>query len=137
MHIFLLNVKIVLVNSMKLSEKLRILRKNKGLNQTDVAQVIGIEQTTYSKYEKERVCPDIFTIKKLANLYGITIDQLVDDVDEDKTIIDITAEERKVLNNLVHKINTIENLKIESNINISNNTNVHIGVINKNDNIEK
>ena len=47
------------------------------------------------------------------------------------------SEERKVLNNLVHKINTIENLKIESNINISNNTNVHIGVINKNDNIEK
>lgn len=137
MHKSNLNVKITLVNGMKLCEKLKILRKNKGLNQTEVAQVIGVEQTTYSKYEKERVCPDIFVIKKLANLYGITIDQLVDDVDEEKTIIAITPEERKVLNNLVHKINTIENLKIESNINISNNTNVHIGVINKNDEFNK
>lgn len=122
---------------MKLADKLKELRKINNLNQVDVAKELGVEQTTYSKYEKERVIPDIFALKKLANLYGITLDQLVSDIDEEAYTIKITEEERIALNNLVKKINTASSIKIESNINITNNNQVNIGVLNKNDKIEK
>lgn len=122
---------------MKLADKLKELRKINNLNQVDVAKELGVEQTTYSKYEKERVMPDIFALKKLANLYGITLDQLVSDIDEDEYTIKITEEERQALNSLVKKINTANSIRIESNINITNNNQVNIGVLNKNDKIEK
>ena len=122
---------------MKLADKLKELRKINNLNQVDVAKELGVEQTTYSKYEKERVMPDIFALKKLANLYGITLDQLVSDIDEEEYTIKVTEEERIALNNLVKKINNANSIRIESNINITNNNQVNIGVLNKNDKIEK
>lgn len=122
---------------MKLADKLRELRIINKLNQTDIANKLGVQQTTYSKYEKERVMPDIFTLKKLANLYGITLDQLVSDIDEEEYTIKVTEEERQALNSLVRKINTASSIRIESNINITNNNQVNIGVLNKNDKIEK
>ena len=126
-----------MVIMMKLADKLKELRKINNLNQVDVSKELGVEQTTYSKYEKERVMPDIFALKKLANLYGITLDQLVSDIDEEEYTIKVTEEERVALNNLVKKINTANSIRIESNINITNNNQVNIGVLNKNDKIEK
>lgn len=122
---------------MKFNEKLKLLRKQKNLSQEQIANYIGVGQTTYSRYEDLKTYPDIFTIKKLANLYGITIDQLVSDIDEEEYTIKITEEERQALNSLVKKINTASSIRIESNINITNNNQVNIGVLNKNDKIEK
>lgn len=122
---------------MKFNEKLKLLRKQKDLSQEQIANYIGVGQTTYSRYEDLKTYPDIFTIKKLANLYGITLDQLVSDIDEDEYTIKITEEERQALNSLVKKINTASSIRIESNINITNNNQVNIGVLNKNDKIEK
>ena len=122
---------------MKLADKLRELRTINNLTQIDIANELGVQQTTYSKYEKERVMPDVFTLKKLAKLYGITLDQLVSDIDEEEYTIKVTEEERDALNSLVKKINTASSIRIESNINITNNNQVNIGVLNKNDKIEK
>ncbi len=122
---------------MKFNEKLKLLRKQKDLSQEQIANYIGVGQTTYSRYEDLKTYPDIFVIKKLANLYGITIDQLVSDIDEEEYTIKITEEERQALNSLVKKINTASSIKIESNINITNNSQVNIGILNKNDKIEK
>lgn len=131
------NDKIVTVIPVKLNEKLKILRKQKNLSQEQIAEYLGVGQTTYSRYEDLKTYPDIFIIKKLANLYGITIDQLVSDIDEEEYTIKVTEEERVALNNLVKKINTANSIRIESNINITNNNQVNIGVLNKNDKIEK
>ena len=122
---------------MKFNEKLKLLRKQNGLSQEQIANYIGVGQTTYSRYEDLKTYPDIFVIKKLAELYKITIDQLVSDIDEEEYTIKVTEEERVALNNLVKKINTANSIRIESNINITNNNQVNIGVINKNDKIEK
>ena len=59
--------------------KLRMLRVENNLSQTDVAKELGITQQTYSKYEnlEKPVSIDSEVIKKLCALYGISADYLL------------------------------------------------------------
>jgi len=56
--------------------RLRQARNKKMLTQSQVAQLIGIDYTTISKYENDRSQPDNETVQELASLYDITIDWL-------------------------------------------------------------
>lgn len=57
--------------------RLKELRKSKSLNQSQVANAIGISQRTYSNYEIGTREPDINTIIKLADYFNVTIDYLL------------------------------------------------------------
>jgi len=57
--------------------KLKELRKNKKMTQTDVAHYLNIAQTTYTGYETGKYEPTIATLIKLADLFDVTIDYLV------------------------------------------------------------
>ena len=62
--------------------RLRDLREDKDLNQTQVAKIIGMSQTGYSKYETgENDIPTAILIK-LAEIYGVSIDYLLGVVNE-------------------------------------------------------
>lgn len=57
--------------------KLRDLRKEKGLTQTELAKKIGMSQTNYSYYETNDIMPSTDILIKLADIYGITLDKLL------------------------------------------------------------
>lgn len=50
---------------------LRLLRKEKGYTQEDVAAALGMVRSTYTYYETGKTCPDIFSLYRLAKLYRI------------------------------------------------------------------
>ncbi|MGN0163410.1 MAG: helix-turn-helix domain-containing protein [Candidatus Ornithomonoglobus sp.] len=56
---------------------LKQLRLNKNMYQKDVAEFLGVDRTTYVKYENGSSEPDIETIKKLASLFNVSIDYLL------------------------------------------------------------
>lgn len=56
---------------------LKALRKEKGWTQRDVAGKLGIHCTTYTKYETGASSPNLETIRRLADLYGVTTDQIL------------------------------------------------------------
>lgn len=58
-------------------EHLKELRKEKGLRQRDVADFLGVDRTTYVKYETGANEPDIDVIKKLADFFGVSTDYLL------------------------------------------------------------
>ena len=58
-------------------ERLRTLRKNMQLYQKDVASHLGIDRTTYVKYETGASQPDGATLAKLADYFGVTVDYLL------------------------------------------------------------
>ena len=66
-------------NKSSIAMKLRMLRVENNLSQTDVARELGITQQTYSKYEnlEKDVSIDSAVIKKLCALYGISADYLL------------------------------------------------------------
>lgn len=58
-------------------KRIRDLREDKDLNQTVVAEMLGMSQTGYSKYETgENDIPTAVLIK-LANFYNVSIDYLL------------------------------------------------------------
>lgn len=58
-------------------ERLRDLRKQKGLYQKDVAAYLGVDRTTYVKYEKGSSEPDTSTLTKLAEFFDVTVDYIL------------------------------------------------------------
>ncbi|MDF2881719.1 MAG: family transcriptional regulator [Clostridiaceae bacterium] len=60
------------------SDRLKKLRTDrKGLFQSEIAEVIGVDASAYSKYERGINEPDIETLIKIANYFEVTVDFLV------------------------------------------------------------
>ena len=57
--------------------RLKDLREDKDLFQSDIAKIINISQTNYSKYELEKINIPIDTLKKLAIFYNTSIDYIL------------------------------------------------------------
>lgn len=81
---------------MKLGNSLFHARKKCGLSQESVAEKLGVSRQTVSKWETDETVPDIRQSKKMAVLYNLSLDELIDfdiDVNEIQEIIDRTSEE--------------------------------------------
>ena len=57
---------------------IRDLRTAKGLTQVDVARELGIDQANISAYENGKWMPKYSTAKKLAEIYGCSVEQIMD-----------------------------------------------------------
>ena len=66
---------------------LKELRKEKNILQKDVAKELNIKNTTYSNWEVGVSEPDIQSLKKLADFFGVSIDYLVGREAEDGVVI--------------------------------------------------
>lgn len=75
---------------MNLGQSLQQARKNKGLSQEEVANKLGITRQTISKWELAETTPDIYQAKKLAIIYDLSLDQLIEfdyDLEQIKEVI--------------------------------------------------
>ena len=62
---------------MEFNEKLQELRKNKGLTQEELAEVLFVSRTAISKWESGRGYPSIDSLKEIAKYFSVTIDELL------------------------------------------------------------
>lgn len=76
---------------MEFNEKLQELRKNKGLTQEELAEVLFVSRTAVSKWESGRGYPSIDSLKEIANYFSVTIDELL----SGEKIISIAEKENK------------------------------------------
>lgn len=68
---------------MGLGSSLYHARKKSGLSQENVAEKLGVSRQTISKWETDETLPDIRQSKRLAVLYHMTLDELIEyDFDE-------------------------------------------------------
>lgn len=63
---------------MNLGNSLFHARKRRGLSQEDVAEKLGVSRQTISKWETGETIPDIRQCKRLAVLYQMSLDELID-----------------------------------------------------------
>ncbi len=61
---------------MTLSEKLRDLRQDAGISQEEVAGRLFVSRQSISKWENGQAEPGVENLKALADLYGVTLDEL-------------------------------------------------------------
>lgn len=63
---------------MTIHEKIKALRKSSGLTQEALAAALNISYQSVSKWESAAASPDISHLVPLANLFGVTLDELFD-----------------------------------------------------------
>ena len=59
------------------SDRLKELRKAKGVTQRQVAELLGVTERNYQRYEYDLVDPAASTVSKLADYFGVTTDYLL------------------------------------------------------------
>lgn len=87
---------------------LKLLRKNLGVTQDDVARAINIPKPTYSHYETGRNEPDIQTMIKLANYFNCSLDYLLGYRPQQKKITEQLTDDQKRVMYFVKKMNEKE-----------------------------
>ena len=60
-----------------MKNRLRLLRKERGLLQRDIAKYLNIAVSTYSYWEKGTYEPDQNSLTKLADFYNVTVDYIL------------------------------------------------------------
>ncbi len=60
-----------------MNNRIKALRENQNLRQSDLAKATGIDQRTISNYETGKSNPDSYALIKLADFFGVSIDYLV------------------------------------------------------------
>jgi len=62
-------------------------RKSAGLTQAQLAQKLGYSDKSVSKWEREEGVPDIYILKEIADLYGITVNDLISENSKERNKI--------------------------------------------------
>lgn len=95
---------------MGFGSKIKLYRENRKLTQKEVAEVLGVESATVSKYESGALEPKIESLKALAELFEISLDELLsDETENEQNKFDIT------------KINILETLREQRTLKIKGN----------------
>ncbi|OCN03709.1 transcriptional regulator [Erysipelotrichaceae bacterium MTC7] len=77
---------------MHLGNQILQARKRKGLSQEAVAEKLGVSRQTISKWELDETIPDIYQAKKLALLFGLSLDELISQDIEQKEVEKVILE---------------------------------------------
>ena len=93
-----------------LGDKIKLYRENKKMTQNDIAQILEVSPATISKYESGSLEPSIDSLKKIAKLFEVSIDELLKDEEEKIDIskinvLEILREQKqmKLKGNLYHQ----------------------------------
>ena len=62
---------------MEFQEKLYTLRKQQGLSQEELANIVGVSRQAVQKWEAGTARPDLDNLMALAQFFGVTLDELV------------------------------------------------------------
>ncbi len=76
--------------TIKISENIKRLRKNKDVTQEQIAEMLGVSVTAVSKWERGETYPDITMLFPLARYFGVSLDELMG-YDEEKEKAEIHA----------------------------------------------
>ena len=74
------------------------LRKENGMTQLELAEKMGVTDKAVSKWERDLSCPDVNTIPKLAEVFNISVDELM------QVKVDSQNADKKDITPMVHLI---------------------------------
>jgi transcriptional regulator with XRE-family HTH domain len=82
---------------MNVGENIKKLRKEKGLQQKQIAIELGIDQSNYNKIENGKREPSLDLLNKLAGLFGVSVDDILNpnkELPKEVTVEDKTTTEQ-------------------------------------------
>ncbi len=88
--------------------KLKDLREDRDLKQSDIAKILNVSQVSYGRYELGLSEPSIASLIKLADFYDVSIDYIVGRNNEKNDYVMIP---RSLLNSVLELAKYIEKTK--------------------------
>ncbi|MBQ9745555.1 MAG: helix-turn-helix transcriptional regulator [Clostridia bacterium] len=84
--------------TIKISENIKRLRRNKNVTQEQIAEMLGVSVTAVSKWERGETYPDITMLFPLARYFGVSLDELMgyDEAKEKAEIHALRMEYREI-----------------------------------------
>ena len=95
-------------------KNIRDLRKSAGLTQAALAERLGMNRATISKYETGDICPPIPIIRKLCNIFGCDFHDIVQEDAPQKSadnLIDTISQYQAILSVILDDVETPERIK--------------------------
>ena len=91
---------------MTLGKRIAMLRRQKNFKQEDLANALGVSAQAVSKWENDQTCPDISLLPKLAQLLGVSVDELLSGKKNElaETVKVLPPEERKDIKDMMLRI---------------------------------
>lgn len=86
-----------------IGKKISEFRKEKGIKQEQMAELCGVSPQAVSKWENDISCPDILLLPKIAEIFDITVDELLSEKPKNETHF-VSSESRKKTDDLVMTI---------------------------------
>lgn len=62
--------------------RIRNLRKKKGITMKELGRLVDLSESTISVYERGKHAPDLETLIRLADIFGVSVDYLLDRKEE-------------------------------------------------------
>ncbi len=76
-NLFFVRLSLKVIKNM-FCDRLRDIRKRRGMTQEEMAKALNITSVGYGNYERGRNEPDIETLKKLSSILNVSIDELLE-----------------------------------------------------------
>lgn len=89
---------------MTIGKRIAQLRREKGLTQEELSQMMEVSAQAVSKWENDQTCPDIASLPKLAKILGVTVDELLSGKEEEPIARILPPEERKDIKDMMLRI---------------------------------
>ena len=80
---------------MTIGKRIAQLRKEKGLTQEELSQMMEVSAQAVSKWENDQTCPDIASLPKLAKILGVTVDELLSGKEENAPVARVLEPEAR------------------------------------------
>ena len=87
-----------------LGKRIALYRKEKGLRQDDLAEMLGVSPQAVSKWENDQTCPDISLLPQLGKILGVTVDELLNGKAETSAVRLVPEAERKDIKDMMLRI---------------------------------
>lgn len=88
-----------------LGKRIASLRKQKEFTQDALAQLLDVSPQAVSKWENDQTCPDISLLPKLAEIFGVSTDELLSGKQERQPEVRLVpVEERKDIGDMMLRI---------------------------------
>lgn len=88
-----------------LGKRISTLRREKELKQDELAEKLGVSSQAVSKWENDQTCPDISLLPLLANIFNISVDELLTGKKTESPSVKFLPEsERKSIDDMMLRI---------------------------------
>lgn len=87
-----------------IGKRIASLRRGKGLTQDELSEMMGVSPQAVSKWENDQSCPDITSLPQLAEILGITVDELLSGKKAEPTVKLVPEAQRKDIKDLMMRI---------------------------------